>query len=69
MPLLVVREGAERDAREAGVDAKQCDKIEEQMAKALRAGPGIARQASSLAKPVELDRKTLESLRSLGYLE
>ena len=69
MPLLGVRDGAERDAREAGLDAKQCDKIEKQMAKALRAGHGIVRQADQLAKPAELDQKTLQLLRSLGYLE
>jgi len=66
--LLLVSGGSERDARKAGLGAKQRQEIEDRLNKALSAGPAISREPDQMAKP-DTDQKTLELLRSLGYMQ
>ena len=69
MPLLVVHEGREADARKAGLDAKQSYKLEEMLTQALAAGPSGSEGPNRAAKPSQMDEATLRRLRSLGYVQ
>ena len=68
-PLLVMREGSDSDARKAGLDDKQRQKVEEMLTKALATRPSASEGANRGAKPSKMDEATLRRLKSLGYVQ